>query len=151
MHKYFGCVLQVVGAGGIGAFLQSLLIYVLGQFGLFSLLRLPLEFPFDLVWFYQRISWGGLWGLVFLLPFWRGAPHLKRGIILGILPALLTLLLFLPFKDGHGYLGLNLGFMMPVVVLFFNVVWGMITGWLCDLARPHRDEEPVSPTSATGI
>ena len=143
MHKIFGGIFQSFGAGAIGGLLQTLLIWMVSEFGLFALLQLPLRFELNLVWFYQRISWGGLWGLLFLIPLLRGAPQWKRGLLVGIFPALASLLIFLPFKDGHGYLGLNLGVMMPVVVVVFGLVWGMITGALLDRARPDPDEEPL--------
>lgn len=143
MHKFVGNLLQVFGAGAIGGLLQSLLIYVLGQFGLFALLRVSLDIPFNLVWFYQRITWGGLWGLLFLIPLLQSVPQWKRGLIFGMVPALVSLLIFLPFKDGHGYLGLNLGVMMPVVVVAFGLIWGMIAGSLLDRTQPNPDDEPV--------
>ena len=143
MHKFVGNLLQVFGAGAIGGLLQTLLIWVVGQLGLFALLQLPLKFELHPAWFYQRIAWGGLWGLLFLIPLLKSVPHWKRGLVFGIVPALASLFLFLPFKDGHGYLGLNLGVMMPVVVVAFGLIWGMIVGTLLDRTQPDPDDEPV--------
>lgn len=143
MHKFVGNLLQVFAAGAIGGFLQTLLIWVVGVLGLFTLFQLPLKFELNLAWFYQRITWGGLWGLLFLIPLLQSVPHWKRGLIFGIFPALASLLIFLPFKDGHGYLGLNLGVMMPVVVVAFGLIWGMIAGSLLDRTQPDPDDEPV--------
>ena len=146
MHKLFGNLLQVFGAGAIGGLLQTLLILVVSELGLFTLFQLPLKFEFNLVWFYQRITWGGLWGLLFLIPLLLSVPQWKRGLVLGIVPALASLFIFLPFKDGHGYLGLNLGVMMPVVVVAFGLIWGMITGSLLDRTQPDPDDGPAFAT-----
>ena len=143
MHILVGRFFQVFGAGAIAGFLQTILIWLVGQFGMFALLQLPLKFELNLVWFYQRITWGGLWGLVFLIPLLRSVPQWKRGLVFGILPALLSLFVFLPFKDGHGYMGLNLGVMMPIVVVGFGLIWGMIAGSLLDRTQPDPDDEPV--------
>ena len=143
MHNFVANAYQAFAAGAIGGFLQTLAIWVTGKLGLFALFQLPLAFELNLVWFYQRITWGGLWGLLFLIPLLREVPHWKRGLVFGIVPALASLLIFLPFKDGHGYFGLNLGVMMPVVVVAFGLMWGIIAGALLDRARPDPDDEPM--------
>ena len=143
MHKLVGNLLQVIGAGAIGGFLQTLLIIVVSELGLFALLQLPVKFELNLILIYQRITWGGLWGLLFLIPLLQSVPHWKRGLVFGIVPALASLLIFLPFKDGHGYLGLNLGVMMPVVVVAFGLIWGILAGTLLDRTQPGPDDEPV--------
>ncbi len=128
-----------MAAGATAGMLQSGIILLAGQLGFFKLLGLPLSFEFNLVWFYQRITWGGLWGLLFLVPLLGRVPHWKRGVVVGFFPALATSLLFLPAKDLHGYFGLNLGPMMPVVVFLFGIVWGIIAGTLLDLVRNESE------------
>ncbi len=140
MHTIIGNAYQAFAAGAIGGFLQSMVILLTGKIGLFALLQLPLSFDFNLVWIYQRITWGGLWGLLFLIPLMRNAPQWQRGLFFGLAPALASLLVFLPFKDAQGFFGLNLGIMMPVVVVAFGLVWGAITGTLLDRAQPTAEE-----------
>ncbi len=141
MHTIIGNAYQAFAAGAIGGFLQTIVIWLTSKIGVFALLQLPLSFDFNLVWFYQRITWGGLWGLLFLIPLMRNTPQWQRGLLFGLVPALASLLFFLPFKDAQGFFGLNLGVMMPVVVVAFGLVWGAITGALLDRAQPGADEE----------
>ena len=143
MHTIIGSAYQAFAAGAIGGFLQTMVIWVAGKIGLFALLQLPLSFEFNLVWFYQRVTWGGLWGLLFLIPLMRNARQWQRGLLFGLVPALASLLVFLPFKDAQGFFGLNLGIMMPVVVVAFGLVWGAIAGALLDRAQPDVEGESL--------
>ena len=135
MRNTLSKIFHAMAAGATGGMLQSGIILLVGKLGFFNLLGLPLSFDFNLVWFYQRITWGGLWGLLFLVPLLGRVPHWQRGVAVGVFPALATSLLFLPFKDVHGWFGLNLGAMMPVVVFVFGILWGVISGALLDLVR----------------
>jgi len=128
---------QAFAAGAIAGFLQSFIIWGVGKIGLFVVLGIPVSFPFQLAWFYQRITWGGLWGFVFLVPMVLPWPQWKRGLLVGVAPALASLFFFLPFKDGQGMLGLELGPMFPIVVIVFDLLWGIIAGALLEQAlRP---------------
>jgi hypothetical protein len=141
MQNRIAGVFQVFAAGAIAGLIQTFIIWLTGQIGLFVLLGIPVSFGFNIAWFYQRISWGGLWGLLFLIPLLSAAPQWKRGLVFGLFPALASLFFFLPFKDGQGFLGLALGAMMPIVVVLFNVLWGAIAGFLLDQAA--RVEQPA--------
>ena len=143
MHTIIGSAYQAFAAGAIGGFLQSMVILLTGKIGVFALLQIPLPIDFNLEWFYQRITWGGLWGLLFLIPLLRNAPHWQRGLLFGLVPALASLLWFLPFVNAQGFFGLNLGIMMPVVVVAFGLVWGAIAGALLDRAQPDVEGESL--------
>jgi hypothetical protein len=140
MHKHISSLYHALAAGALGGLLQSTIILIVSMLGFFKLLQLPLAFEFNLVWYYQRITWGAIWGLLFLIPVLRSLPHWKRGLIVGVFPALASLLIFLPFKDGLGYFGLKLGSMMPVAVILFAMIWGMIAGSLLDRVAPDGEE-----------
>jgi hypothetical protein len=116
-------------AGAVGGLITTFLIWVASQSGAFLIIGVPLVFEMTPGWLYQRIVWGGLWGLVFLPPVLVSWRPWRRGLILGLAPAAATLLLFNPIKDGIGLFGLGLGPMMPVVVVLFSLVWGAIAGW----------------------
>ncbi|MCZ6472586.1 MAG: hypothetical protein O7E56_12040 [SAR324 cluster bacterium] len=140
MQNRISSFYHAIAAGALGGLLQTTIILIASLLGFFKLLQLPLAFEFNLVWYYQRFVWGAIWGLLFLIPVLRGLPHWKRGLIVGVFPALASLLIFLPFKDGHGYFGWKLGTMMPVVVILFALIWGVIAGSLLDRVAPQEEE-----------
>ena len=75
----------------------------------------------------------GLWGLLFLLPFWRD-NLIRKGIVLSGGPLLLMLFMVFP-KMGAGMMGLKLGNTAPVFALFFSLVWGITTAWFLKIVR----------------
>ena len=117
-----------MAAGAIAALIQSLIIWAVSQVGIFILIGVPLVFPLTTDWIYQRVVWGGLWGLFFMLPILKGAPHWKRGLAIGLLPAAASLFWFNPILKGTGFFGLELGAMMPVIIIVFNLFWGYLAG-----------------------
>ncbi len=92
----------------------------------------------SLAYLYPRLVWGGLWGFVFMLPFWRGGFGVgvfSRGILLSLFPTLFQLLYVFPEMQGKGMLGLSLGKLTPVLVLLYNAVWGFCTALWIHLAK----------------
>ena len=77
-------------------------------------------------WLYPRIVQGGLWGLLFALPFLKSKPFLK-GILLSLLPAAFQLLYLFPHKTGYGLFGVGLGMRTPAFILVYNWIWGIAT------------------------
>jgi hypothetical protein len=69
--------------------------------------------------------WGGLWGLVFVLPF-MNTRLITKGAIISIFPTLVQLLVLFPLKAGKGYFGMDLGMYTPAFVVFFNLIWGVV-------------------------
>ena len=97
------------------------------------------------VWLYPRIVWGGIWGIVFLLPWMRGSV-IRRGLIFSLGPTLVQLLIVFPLKAQQGVLGLSLGTLTPVFVVIFNAVWGMTAAWW--VVRVKEKETYMSPRSS---
>ncbi len=126
-------------SGALAAVVQGLLIVLCSALGLFLVLGVPLEIEGSRFWFYQRIVWGGLWGLLFAVPLLDAWPQWRRGLVIAVLPAAATFFWFLPFQDQQGWLGLKLGPMMPVIVLFFALLWGAIAGWWVGHATAHEE------------
>jgi hypothetical protein len=116
-------------AGSFGALMNSLALWVFGALGITVALGAKLTPSLTVAFLYPRLVWGGLWGFLFLLPFFKGS-WIKRGIVFGLAPALAQLLLVLPFKFGKGWLGLDLGPSTPLFVLLFCIIWGLATAWL---------------------
>ncbi len=85
-------------------------------------------------WLYPRIVWGGLWGLVFLLPFLKSRAFMK-GTVLSLLPTLVQLFFVFPNQLNKGYAGIELGTLTPLFVLVYNWVWGICTAWTIKTAK----------------
>ena len=141
MQTKLAGVFLAFSSGAVAGFFQTLAIWICGQLGLFGLLRVALEVPFSLELFYRRVTWGGMWGLLFLIPLLPLARHLHRGLLLGLIPALASMLYFQPILNGHEFFALNLGYMMPVITVGFGLVWGALAGALLDRAQGWTDEE----------
>ena len=78
----------------------------------------------------------GLWGLLFLLPFWRESL-IKKGIVLSIAP--LAIMLFIVFpKMGAGLLGLELGYTAPLFAVFFTMVWGVTAASFLKMLKNYQ-------------
>ena len=86
---------------------------------------------FTAPWLYQRLVWGGIWGWLFLLP--MGLSYPMRGLLYSLGPFCVASLVVLPYQAHKGMLGLQLGHLTPVFVLFYNAVWGLVAGWWLSL------------------
>jgi hypothetical protein len=86
----------------------------------------------DPMWIYQHLVWGGLWALLFFLPL-KGSYYL-RGALYSLAQTLVQLLVIFP-KMGKGVWGLELGYMAPVLVTFFGVIWGLATAFWLQFSR----------------
>lgn len=113
-------------AGCIGALANSLVVWQFGQLGITSMFDVAIAPSFTPNWLYPRIVWGGLWGLLFMLPMLQSKLLLK-GTILSIFPTIIQLFVIFPMKADKGMAGLDLGLYTPLFVLFFNWIWGVTT------------------------
>lgn len=113
-------------AGGVGALVNSVAAWAFGYYGVAHWIGVALNPALTPAWLYPRIVWGGLWGLLFLLPLLPGRP-LVKGVIISVFPTLAQLLWVFPLKLGAGYFGLELGLLTPAVVVVLNAIWGIAT------------------------
>jgi len=113
---------------------NSLVVILCVDYGLTARLGVRLTPNFSLPWLYPRIVWGGIWGVLFLLPL-SARSALKTGLILSLGPSLAQLFVVFPYKAGKGIMGLDLGTMTPLFVLFFNAFWGVAAAFWMKLAR----------------
>jgi hypothetical protein len=60
---------------------------------------------------------------------------LRKGSILSLFPTAVQLFVVFPFKAGKGMAGLELGMFTPLLVLFFNWVWGIATAIAIKFAK----------------
>ena len=121
---------MVFAAGCLGGLVNSLAVWAFGDLGINAVLGVRIAPALTPQWLYPRIIWGGIWGLLFLLPLMR-SRILSRGIIFSLGPTLVQLLVVFPLKAGKGYMGLDLGTLTPLLVFIFNAIWGIATAiWL---------------------
>jgi hypothetical protein len=123
--KNLSCVFV---AGCWGALLNSLAVWLFGWIGIAPALGVHIAPPFTPAFLYPRLVWGGLWGLLFLLPMGR-LTFVQRGLIFSLGPTLGQLFWVFPLKAHQGVMGLNLGTLTPLFVLFYNAIWGVGAGW----------------------
>ncbi|MCR8922052.1 hypothetical protein NO559_04675 [Dasania sp. GY-MA-18] len=121
-------------AGCIGALANSLIVWQFGQLGISGMLGVSIAPSLSPAWLYPRIVWGGLWALLFILPLMR-SRLLYKGLVLSLIPTAVQLFVVFPFKAGKGMAGLDLGMLTPLMVLFFNAVWGLVAALSIRAAR----------------
>ncbi|MGV8073855.1 MAG: hypothetical protein AB2L11_04780 [Syntrophobacteraceae bacterium] len=134
MDKFLRRMSICFAAGCFGGLINALVLTYLGREGIPQAFGVAIAPSLTASFLYPRIVWGGLWGFLFMLPFWKGGfwtGVFSRGIIFSFLPTLFQLFCVFPFMQGKGMLGLSLGKLTPVFVCLLNVVWGLCTAsWL---------------------
>lgn len=118
-------------AGAAGGFANSLAVWIFGILGITAAMGVGIAPALSAGWLYPRIVWGGLWGLLLLLPI-RPGNWVFRGILFSLGPTLVQLLIVFPYKARTGMFGLDLGMMTPGIVVLFNLVWGLVASWIYD-------------------
>lgn len=117
-------------AGLWGGLFNGLVIWLFGLLGIPQALGVQIAPPLTTGLLYPKLVWGGLWGLMFLIPLGR-LSFLVKGLIFSIGPSLVQLFVVFPLQAHAGVLGLQLGALTPLFVLFYNVVWAIPAGlWL---------------------
>lgn len=123
--------------GGVAGILakipQGLALYACSEIGLFLAMGVALNVPLTILYSSKHVLLGALFGAVFAVPVLKAWPNWVRGILVGLVHAAATLFYFNPFVDGVGFLGLEIGALMPVVVVVANLIWGMLAGAVVDL------------------
>jgi len=127
-------LLVFFAAGCIGALANSLTVWFFGDIGIMSSMGVSISPSLSADWLYPRIVWGGLWGLLFVLPMLQSKPLLK-GSVLSLFPTIVQLFVVFPYQTRYGIAGLELGLLTPVAVLFFNWAWGVVTALTIRFAR----------------
>ncbi len=123
-------------AGLLGALCNSIVAWQAGQFGLPAMFDVRMTPTLTPAWLYPRLVWGGLWGMVYFLavgPLRARRHWARKGLWISLLPTAFQLFVVFPHMTGHGWMGLSLGQLTPLFVLFYNLVWGLFTGIFCRL------------------
>jgi len=127
-------LLLCFAAGCLGALANSITVWLFGDLGLSRQLGVAIAPHLSAGWLYPRIVWGGIWGLLFLFPLFRSKP-LLQGSVLSLAPSAVQLLYIFPVLAHKGLGGLELGYLTPLLVIFFNWIWGLATALAIKLAR----------------
>jgi hypothetical protein len=60
---------------------------------------------------------------------------LLKGTILSLFPTAVQLFVVFPFKASKGMAGLDLGLYTPLLVVFFNWIWGVVTALAIKISK----------------
>jgi hypothetical protein len=130
MKKLAKRLTVIFAAGCLGGLANSLAVWLFGAYGVTKTLGVRIAPDLSPVWLYPRLVWGGIWGLLFLLPVFRSSV-LKRGLLLSLGPTIIQLFVVFPYKADQGMMGMGLGALTPLLVLVFNAIWGITVAiWL---------------------
>jgi hypothetical protein len=127
-------ILIFFAAGCAGGLAYAVVVSFMGDLGITSALGVSYHHGLTSGWLYSRIVWGGIWGILFLLPLSQSNLFLK-GSILSLLPTAFQLFVVFPLFTNNGIAGLKLGILTPLVILFFNWVWGIATALTIQLSK----------------
>jgi hypothetical protein len=117
-------------AGAVGGLANGLAIWLFGLVGINQLLGVALAPQLTTPLIYNKLVWGGIWGFIFLLPFPR-LTYPSRGLIYSLGPSLVQIFIVFPLMAHLGVGGIQLGYLTPLLVLFYNAIWGIVTAiWL---------------------
>jgi hypothetical protein len=120
----------VFAAGCLGGLLNSLAVWIFGDLGITAALGVKISPQLSPAWLYPRLVWGGIWGLLFLLPMLKTRIW-SRGFIFSLGPTLVQLFVIFPMKANKGMMGVDLGLLTPLFVVVFNAIWGWTAAiWL---------------------
>ena len=130
MKKLAKRLTVIFAAGCLGGLVTSLAVWLFGAYGVTKTLGVRITPDLSPTWLYPRLVWGGIWGLLFLLPVFRSSV-LKRGLLLSLGPTIIQLFVVFPYKADQGMMGMGLGALTPLLVFVFNAIWGItVAVWL---------------------
>lgn len=131
--------------GFLGALAGTATVWAFGSTGITGLFGVALGGQVTALDWVVRAWYGSLGGVALgvLLPVLPGRGPVARGILFSLLPTLYVLFKVLPLDRGAGLLGLELGLLTPLFVLFFNLVWGVVAGGVLRWGQ-RAEDGPVS-------
>lgn len=122
-------------AGSVGGVLSALLMFLCGALGLMESYGVKMAPILSSAWLYERTVWGGLWGLLFALPWLDKMNWLLAAVTCSILPILAQLFVVYPLVNNDGLMGSKLGEHTVYFVILFAVVWGVLSSFWLRLSR----------------
>jgi hypothetical protein len=126
------CLLCICFCAGVfAALISSGAAWMAGNAGLPQWLGVKLVPAWSGAWIHPRLVWGGLWGLFYYTTVSspRGRIQwMRKGLWVSLLPCAWQLFFVFPNRTDAGMLGLGLGTLTPLFILFYNLIWGATTG-----------------------
>jgi len=117
-------------AGCFGGLVNRVFVWAMGASGLTEKLGMQINPGWDPSWVYLGVVWGGIWALLFILPFFPDRKW-SSGILLSLGPSAVQLFVVLAQNPNAGMMGLELGGLTPLFVLVANLTWGLATvAWI---------------------
>jgi len=130
MKNFIRRLSLVFAAGALGALVNSTALWLCGKYGVTAQFGVKLAPALTPAWLYPRLVWGGIFGVLFVLPLAQNRPFLQ-GLLISLGPTIVQLFVIFPYQLNKGMMGLELGSLTPLFVLFFNAVWGVAAAlWL---------------------
>jgi hypothetical protein len=126
--------LLAFAAGCVGGLIYCVTMWLFTRYGITQSFGVSLYGSLSPQWMYPRIVWGGLWGLLFLLPMLTSSIF-ARSFVISLIPAFVQLFIIYPFYTNKGFAGMQLGVLTPLLVWFFYWVWSFATVITLRLAR----------------
>lgn len=115
-------------AGAAGGLANAVFVWGMGAAGASAMMGVSIAPAWTPPWLYNRLVWGGVWGIVLAIPLFTGSV-VARGILFSLAPTAAQLLVVFPKMLHKGMYGLELGQLTPVFVLAANAVWGVAASW----------------------
>ena len=117
-------------SGALGGLVNALVVWIFGALGIAQALGVAIAPELSRPFLYAKIVWGGIWGVMLLIPFAMKNLFIK-GVILSLAPTLVQLFIVFPLQLNKGVMGLDLGALTPVLVIVYNAFWGVTASyWL---------------------
>lgn len=115
-------------AASLGGLAVALTAWILGQIGVSAALGVGIEPAMERAWLYRLIVWGGLWGVIFLVPV-AIRPLWLKALVFTLAPVLVALMVFTPMRGGAPF-ALDRGVLAPFYIYAINIPWGLVTAYL---------------------
>lgn len=127
-------ILICFAAGCLGALANSLAVWLAGDLGITRSLGVSIAPALTANWLYPRIVWGGIWGLLFLMPMMDSKLFFK-GSLLSLFPTIVQLFVIFPYVAQKGVAGIALGVFTPALVVVFNWIWGVVAALAIKMSK----------------
>jgi hypothetical protein len=115
-------------SGLVAALAACLVLWLLGRDGVTVWMGVALAPRLTTGWLYSRMIFGGLLGLLLVLPMLPNRVPL-RGILISLAPAAYILLVLFP-RMGRGLFGFGYGALTPLLIGVLCLLWGLLAaGW----------------------
>ncbi|MFO7766987.1 MAG: hypothetical protein R6V33_11200 [Pelovirga sp.] len=123
-------------SGLLGALFSRLFLWLGDEWGMIRMLAINDSYAIDLNSIYAPLFAGGLWGLLFF--FTVSSPRIRRywvrkGLWVALVPALIDILYIYPQLRNQGIGGINMGLLMPGLLIASWLIWGIFTGFFARL------------------